>query len=92
MAHYNLSISLASLGRHQESVDHLRQAVRIKPDHARAHYRLGSALAVLGLTDEAYDHLLEAARLRPDWADPAERARELREQMEVVVEAEVGDG
>jgi tetratricopeptide (TPR) repeat protein len=47
-----------------------REAIRLKPDDARAHYNLGNALVFKGRFDDAIAAYREAIRLRPDLAEP----------------------
>jgi len=56
-------------GKLDEAVQHLDEALRIKPDLADAHCELGQALAKLGRLDEAVQHLTEALSLRPGYAE-----------------------
>ena len=51
------------------AVQHLREAVRLKPDFAIAHFNLGCALVEQGQRDEAAQHLREALRLKPNYAE-----------------------
>jgi tetratricopeptide (TPR) repeat protein len=65
----NLGAVLYELGRTEEAIEHLREALRLKPDYARAHYNLGNALARLGKTEEAIEHYRQALRWQPDFVD-----------------------
>jgi tetratricopeptide (TPR) repeat protein len=67
--HNNLGAALNKLGRTEEAIEHLLQALRLKPDYAIAHYNLGTALGKLGRTEEAIEHLLQALRLKPDYVE-----------------------
>jgi Flp pilus assembly protein TadD len=65
----NLGVALDHQGRFDEAVQHLVEAVRLKPDVAETHDNLGVALAHQGKLDEAVQHLVEAVRLKPDYAE-----------------------
>ena len=67
-AHNNLGNVLLSLGRRDEAVKELREAVRLDPKNAQAHLSMGLALRSEGDLGGAIDHYREAATLRPDWA------------------------
>src|SRR6202034_1218650 len=47
---------------------HLRQALRLKPDYARAAYNLGYLLWTRGQAEEAEASYRQAVRLKPDYA------------------------
>ena len=65
MAYDNLGILLSRMGHNQESIDLLKQAVRLKPEFAEIHYNLGTALAAVGKSDEAVVEYTRALELRP---------------------------
>jgi len=54
-------------GRLPEAIEHLQQALRIKPDFAEAHYQLGVGLEQVGRVQEALGHYEEAVRIKPDY-------------------------
>ena len=56
--------SLQDLGRHQESIVHYQEALRIKPNYANAHYDWGNALHALGRYQEAIVHHQVALRIK----------------------------
>jgi hypothetical protein len=56
------------LGRYQEAVKALNEALRLKPDFAEAWYNLGLAYGKLGRDQEAANACKEALRLKPDLA------------------------
>jgi Flp pilus assembly protein TadD len=68
-AHNNLGAALMHLGRLQEAIIQLEQALRIKPDFSEAHYNLGAALKQAGRLQEAIGHYEQALRIKPDYAD-----------------------
>ncbi len=69
LVHDNLGVILTQAGKMQEAMQHLEQAVRIKPDFAEAHYNLGTALSQVGRIDEAIAHYEQALRINPDFAE-----------------------
>ena len=69
LVHDNLGVILTQAGKMQEAMQHLEQAVRIKPDFAEAHYNLGTALSQVGRIDEAIAHYEQALRIKPDFAE-----------------------
>ena len=66
LAHYNLAHALAKQGRTAEAIAQYRDAVRLKPDEAKARDNLGLLLADQGQTAEAIAEIREALRLTPD--------------------------
>jgi len=57
------------LGRYQEAVEALREAVRLKPDDAEAWCYLGFSYGALGRRREAVEAFRKAVRLKPDFAE-----------------------
>jgi tetratricopeptide (TPR) repeat protein len=53
-AHYNLGITLRSLGRLDEAIASYREALTRNPDYAEAHSNLGNSLKELGRLEEAF--------------------------------------
>jgi protein O-mannosyl-transferase len=66
LAYNNRGVTYGKLGRFEEAVDDLRQAVRVKPDYAAAYTQLGIAYGKLGRWQEAIDADRQAIRIRPD--------------------------
>jgi Flp pilus assembly protein TadD len=64
--HTFLATKYLRVGRVQDAIDQLGEALRLNPDDAEAHSNLGSALQMSGRTTEATRHLLEALRLKPE--------------------------
>ncbi|MHC5157030.1 MAG: tetratricopeptide repeat protein, partial [Planctomycetota bacterium] len=56
-------------GHLDEAIAHIRCALQIDPDNAKAHSRLGFALAKAGQLDEAIRHYRRALQINPDRAD-----------------------
>ena len=71
MAHNNLAVielhgSPADL---DEAIAHIRESLRLYPDHAEAHNNLGLAYQRMHRFEEALREHAEAVRLQPDYAD-----------------------
>ncbi len=63
--HHNLGIGLDKLGRYDEAVAHLSEAVQLNPDDDVSHINLGRILCRRGRYAEAEAHFAEVARLHP---------------------------
>ncbi len=68
MAHNNLATLLAEQGKIPEAIQHYKEAIRLKPDHAQAYYDLGNVLAHQGRVAEAIEDYRQAIRFKPDHA------------------------
>jgi len=77
--HTFLAMSLAGLGRAEESFAHLKRAVELDPAYLTAHYNLGILLLRNGQLDEAEQCFLAALRLGPENAKVVEAYERLRE-------------
>jgi protein O-GlcNAc transferase len=73
LAHASLATILATKNETRQAADHLREALRIKPDYSMAHLNLAKLLAGTGEFEEAKAHLHEVIRLAPE-ADHNARA------------------
>jgi protein O-mannosyl-transferase len=62
----NLSIALIKVGKGDEAIAQLREALRVDRDFPDAHYNLAMLLLALEQPDEAAIHLKEVLRLRPN--------------------------
>jgi len=69
LAHYNLGVALANVGKINEAIQQYREALRAHPDNADAHFSLGVALVKIGQAGEAIEQYREAIRLKPDYVD-----------------------
>jgi len=67
--HVALALSLGGLQRFDEVIEHLNQAVRIKPTCAKGYHLLGLAYQARGRVDEAMKCYARAVRLSPDDAE-----------------------
>jgi predicted O-linked N-acetylglucosamine transferase (SPINDLY family) len=62
---YLLGAACQTLGRLDEAVNSLREAIRLRPNHAASHNHLGVALGQQGNLDEATTCFRQALRLNP---------------------------
>jgi len=65
LAHNNLGALLNRRGDYDEAEDHLREAIRLKPDFADSHVNLGKAREGLGDIDDALENYCQAAEINP---------------------------
>lgn len=81
--HFHIGTSFASTGEIDQSIEHFKKAIQIKPDFVEAHYNLGVAMAKQGKLDSAINSFSEALRLRPDFQEAAlnlEKAIRMKEK------------
>ena len=64
-AQYNLGSDLGRQGNLKEAIEHLSEALRLKPDYTKAHNNLGLALFKQGNLDQAANHFFAALRIQP---------------------------
>ncbi len=71
LAHYNLAFTLAEKNRHDDAIQHYREATRIEPQIMgfNGHYNVGALLARQGRWQEAGEEFALAARIRPQDPD-----------------------
>ena len=67
-AQNNLGEAYEALGRHAESVEAFRQAIRLKPDFGKAYFNLGKTLLAQGNRDAAIEQYVILQNLDEDWA------------------------
>lgn len=67
-AHYNLGLSLAALGKHQEAVNEFKEATKIKADYSEAYYNMGLAYSKLEAYPEAVEAFKKTLEHKPDYA------------------------
>jgi tetratricopeptide (TPR) repeat protein len=60
----NWGVSSFNLGRVDESIDLLKRAIRIDPNHPESHYNLGIAYSSKGMLEEAQREMSLAMKLR----------------------------
>jgi Tfp pilus assembly protein PilF/mono/diheme cytochrome c family protein len=66
---FNLGAALQSMGKQEEAISYLREAIRVRPEDGTAHNNLGAALQAVGKIDEAAGEFRQALKARPDYAD-----------------------
>ena len=59
---------LARLGRLEDAISQLDEALRLRPDSAEAHNDLGTVLMMAGQREKGFAHFSAALRLQPDLA------------------------
>ena len=64
--HYNLGQLLYDEGRTDETIEHWRQAIRIKPSQPTIHKNLAILLSRQGKIDQAIEHYRQALKYRPE--------------------------
>jgi tetratricopeptide (TPR) repeat protein len=69
LGYNNLGIALVRGGKVPEAIGDYEQALRIKPDYARAYNNLGAALMGQGRLPEAIGDYERAVRIQPDYAE-----------------------
>ena len=62
---YFLGQACAQLSRFPEAETHLKEAVRLDPNYARAHYLLALVLVSQGFTEDTVKHYAKAVALQP---------------------------
>jgi Flp pilus assembly protein TadD len=65
--------ALFNKGRFQDAAESYREAIRLKPDMARAHYNLGMALLRLNDQNSAQAEFQQAHRLDSSLKPPVRR-------------------
>jgi tetratricopeptide (TPR) repeat protein len=69
LAHNNLGVAYAKLGRYTEAIKSYMQAIKLEPDYALAYNNLGVAYSSLGRYTEAIEVFEQAIKIKPDYAD-----------------------
>ena len=67
--HVNLATALQRLGKPEQAIRSLEQAIALQDDLPEAHYNLGNALMETGRPAEAEAAFERATTLRPDYAE-----------------------
>ncbi len=67
--HYNLSLALSKLARHEQAVASYAKALAIKPDYVETHLNLGNALRNLQRWAPALVSYDQALAVKPDYAE-----------------------
>jgi len=69
LAHDSLGIALDAEGKHQEAMDHYKNAIKINPDYAHAYYNLASAFIDQKNIEEAEKYFRETIRINPNFTN-----------------------
>jgi tetratricopeptide (TPR) repeat protein len=69
MAEMNLGTAILQMNRPQEAIPHFEQALRIKPNYAKARNNWGMAILQMNRPQEAIPHFEQALRIRPNLAE-----------------------
>ena len=69
LAHYNLGAALQSLGQHQESIQCLGKALKMRPDSVAARNTLGVGFMLTDQFDRAAREFREVLRREPNYAN-----------------------
>lgn len=65
----SLGTTLLESGDPEQALTFYQEAIRLKPDYARAHYNMAFTLDLIGETQQALDHFREALSHNPSPAD-----------------------
>ncbi len=65
VAHNNLGLALADLGRLDEAIAQYQKALEIRPNYMEAHINLGIAMGQRGRPDEVIAHYRKALEIKP---------------------------
>jgi tetratricopeptide (TPR) repeat protein len=66
---HEYGVLLLNARRNDQAETHLREALRLQPNHVLAHYNLAGILFRRGQADRAAEEYRQAVRLRPDFAE-----------------------
>ena len=66
---FDFGFAYDEAGMYREAAESFKQAIRIKPDYAKAHFGLGSAYGKLGMYKEKIEAYKQAIRIKPDYAE-----------------------
>jgi Flp pilus assembly protein TadD len=61
----HLALRASTENRHEDAITHLKQAIELAPNNAKAHYMLGAEHAEIGLYDRAAEEMAHAVKLDP---------------------------
>ena len=82
-AHYDLAVQLSELpGREADAMRHLEEALRLRPDYAKAHNNLAVLYARQGRLDAARQHWERALQLDPHYDDARRNLELLRKRQQ----------
>lgn len=67
--HNNLGLAHDRIGKYEEAVRELNEALRLNPDYIEVHNNLGVTYDRVGMPDEAVNELKEALKLNPNYTE-----------------------
>jgi protein O-mannosyl-transferase len=67
LAQQNLGHALSLAGRPDEAIEHLSEAIRIRPGYEQAYFNRGNQYGVQGKLEQAIADFREAVRYKPDY-------------------------
>ncbi len=67
--HNNLGLAYDRIGKYEEAVRELKEALRLNPDYIEVHNNLGVTYDRMGMPDEAVNELKEALELNPNYTE-----------------------
>ncbi|HVM49258.1 MAG TPA: tetratricopeptide repeat protein [Candidatus Acidoferrum sp.] len=67
LAQHNLGHALSHAGRQEEAIQHLNEAIRIKPGYPQAYFNRGNAYGVQGQVEQAIADYRQAIHFKPDY-------------------------
>lgn len=67
--HYHLGVALSAQDEKDKAIRQFREALLIKPEHAKAHNHLGLTLQSQGKMDEAIKHYRQAITAEPNYTN-----------------------
>ena len=77
-----LGDALMFQSKYDEAIQHYKQALHLRPNHAETHNNLGFALGQRGNLIEAFRHFKEAVRIRPNYTDAKRNLAHIRAILE----------
>ncbi|MCZ7400350.1 MAG: tetratricopeptide repeat protein [Candidatus Methanoperedens sp.] len=67
--HNNLGLAYDRIGKYEEAIKELNEALRLNPDYIEVHNNLGVTYDRMGMPEEAVNELKEALKLNPDYTE-----------------------
>ncbi|MFZ3060251.1 MAG: tetratricopeptide repeat protein [Candidatus Methanoperedens sp.] len=67
--HNNLGLAYDRIGKYEEAIKELNEALRLNPDYIEVHNNLGVTYDRMGKPEEAVNELKEALKLNPDYTE-----------------------
>ncbi len=67
--HNNLGLAYDRIGKYEEAIRELNEALRLNPDYIEVHNNLGVTYDRMGMPEEAVNEIKEALKLNPDYTE-----------------------